>query len=61
MAGVQTCALPISDGVKKGQWNLVLISVKQKSGDPFILPNNGIVQGWMMGVDLDKISVDFDL
>lgn len=47
-------------GFEFGEWNLVLAGVKEDM-DVILPPTTGVFRGWMMGFDVEKMTVDFDI
>lgn len=46
-------------GFELGEWNLVLVGVKE---DVSVIqpPSTGILRGWLMGFDVEKMTLNFD-
>lgn len=47
-------------GFVKGEWNLVIAGIKE-SPDVIQPPMHGILKGWMMGTDIQKLTLEVDI
>lgn len=48
------------NGYILGEWNLVLAGVKEDM-DVIQPPATGLVRGWMMGTDIEKLTITIDI
>ena len=56
----QLHSLFFPNGFQLDEWNLVLVGVKE---DMNVIqpPTTGVLRGWMMGFDVEKMTLNFDL
>ena len=47
------------NGIIFGNWNLVLLALKQETEDSTETPE--MVQGWILNVDFEEMSIDFEI
>jgi len=55
----QIYSLFFPNGIIFGNWNLVLLALKQETEDSTEPPE--IIQGWILNVDFEKMSIDFEI
>lgn len=49
------------NGFVKDEYNLVVAGIKDDEPDIVHVPMNGIIRGWIIGTDIEKLTIDMNL